>query len=112
MLEVAVLAAHALGWLSAAQQRRLIELVTTRAAEVLGVVGHGITVGARGDVLVHGQERVVDLLREHREPDVVVARGRVVARTSTTTTLHLPGADGSGTIAGDGTDRPRTEAGR
>lgn len=112
MLEVAFLAAHALGWLSAAQQRRLIELVTTRAAEVLGVVGHGIAVGARGDVLVHGQERVVDLLREHREPDVVVARGRVVARTSTTTTLHLPGADGSGTIAGDGTDRPGTEAGR
>jgi cytosine deaminase len=112
MLEVAFLAAHALGWLSAAQQRRLIELVTTRAAEVLGVASHGIAVGARGDVLVHGQERVVDLLREHGAPDVVVARGNVVARTSTTTTLRLPGADGFGTIAGDGTDRRGTEAGR
>lgn len=112
MLEVAFIAAHALGWLSGAQQRRLVELVTTRAAEVLGVAGHGIAVGARGDVLVHGQERVVDLLREHRAPDLVVARGHVVARTSTTTTLHLPGAEGFGTIARDGADRPGKEAGR
>lgn len=109
MLEVAFLAAHALGWLSAAQQRRLIELVSTRAADVLGVPAHGIEVGARGDLLVHGQERTVDLLREHRAPDLVIARGCVVARTTTTTTLDLPVTDSHRGTARDGVQRPGTE---
>lgn len=91
MLEVAFLAAHSLGWLSTAQQRRLLDLVSTRAADVLGVRDHGLTVGARGDLLLHGQERIVDLLREHRAPEVVVAGGRVVARTEITTWVDPQG---------------------
>lgn len=108
MLEVAFLAAHSLGWLSTAQQRRLLDLISTRAADVLGVRDHGLAVGARGDLLLHGQERIVDLLREHRAPEVVVARGRVVARTEITTMVDAQGAIGvhrSPVVA----ERPMTE---
>jgi hypothetical protein len=46
MLEVAFLASHALGWLdSGPRQQRLIDLVTTRAAEVLGIDGHRMAEG-------------------------------------------------------------------
>jgi cytosine/creatinine deaminase len=89
MLEVAFLSAHALGWLSEARQHRLLDLVTTRAADVLGVVGHTIAVGSPANLLVHGHERVVDVLREHAAPTCVISRGRVVAETTTETALHL-----------------------
>lgn len=91
MLEVAFLAAHALGWLSQAQQARLIDLVTTRASEVLGRDGRGLVEGARADLVVHDQDRVVDVLREHAAPRWVVSRGRVVAETTTATAFDLPG---------------------
>jgi cytosine deaminase len=93
MLEVAFLAAHALGWLSGERQRRLIELVTTRAAEVLGLTPNPLEVGSAGDLVVHHDERLVDVLRAHREPRVVVSRGRVVATTTIETTLTLPMED-------------------
>ncbi len=81
MLEVAFLAAHVLGFLSGPDQLRLLDLVTERAARVLGIQGHGIAVGNRADLCVHHQERVVDVLREHARPRRVLRRGRVVAES-------------------------------
>lgn len=92
MLEVAFLAAHAIGWLSTAQQARLLDLVTSRAADVLGVAGHGLAVNHSANLVVHDHERLVDVLREHAAPRVVVAGGRVVARTTSQTTFHLDDA--------------------
>ena len=57
MLEVAFLAAHVLGFLSGPDQLRLLDLVTERAARVLGIEGHGIAVGNRADLCVHHHER-------------------------------------------------------
>jgi cytosine deaminase len=79
LLEVAFLAAHLLGFRSAADQVRLVEMVTTRAAAVLGVDGHRIAPGNPANLCVHAAERVVDLLRDHAAPRWVVSRGRVVA---------------------------------
>jgi cytosine/creatinine deaminase len=93
MLEIAFLAAHSLGWLSGAHQRRLLDLVTTRAADVLGVEGHAIAEGNPANLVVHDQERIVDVLREHAAPRHVVSRGRLVAGTTTETTLHLDAED-------------------
>jgi cytosine deaminase len=91
MLEVAFLCAHALGWLAAPQQERLLDLVTTRAAEVLGIDDHRIAEDHRADLVVHAHERTVDVLREHAPPRWIVSRGRVVAATTTTTEFtHLP----------------------
>ena len=84
MLEVAFLAAHVLQFLSAEDQRVLLDLVTRRAADVLGIPGHAIETGNRADLCIHGSERVVDLLREHAAPRWVVRAGRVVAETETT----------------------------
>ncbi len=88
MLEVAFLAAHLLGFLSGPDQLRLIDLVTTRAARVLGVDDHAIAVGNRADLCVHGQERVVDVLREHDRPRWVLRGGRLVAQSEEQTQIH------------------------
>ncbi len=88
MLEVAFLAAHLLGFLSGPDQLRLLDLVTTRAARVLGIEGHTIEVGNRADLCVHGAERVVDLLREHALPRWVLRAGRLVAESEVSTKIH------------------------
>jgi cytosine deaminase len=79
MLEVAFLAAHLLGFLTEADQCLLVEMVTTRAADVLGIARHRIAVGNKANICVHDGERVVDLLREHGQPRWVLRRGRLVA---------------------------------
>ncbi len=79
MIEVAFLAAHLLGFLSRPDQLRLIEMVTTRAADVLGLSGHRIAVGNPANLCVHSASRVVDLLREHGAPRCVVRDGQVIA---------------------------------
>jgi cytosine deaminase len=79
MLEVAFLAAHLLGFLSGPEQRWLLELVTCRAAAVLGLDGHRIAVGNPANLCIHHDERLVDVLREHAAPRYVVRDGVVVA---------------------------------
>ena len=88
MLEVAFLAAHVLGFLSGPDQLRLLDLVTERAARVLGIEGHGIAVGNRADLCVHHHERVVDVLREHARPRWVLRRGKVVAESEERSQIH------------------------
>jgi cytosine deaminase len=88
MLEVAFLAAHTLGFLTGPDQLRLLDLVTGRAARVLGIADHGIAVGNRADLCVHHHERVVDVLREHARPRWVLRAGRVVAESEEHSTIR------------------------
>jgi cytosine deaminase len=88
MLEVAFLAAHLLGYLTAADQLALVDMVTRRAARAIGVEGHVIEVGNRANLCVHEATRVVDLLAEHARPRYVVGAGRLLATSATTTSLH------------------------
>ncbi len=88
MLEVAFLAAHVLGFLSGPDQLRLLDLVTERAARVLGIRGHAIAVGNQADLCVHHHERVVDVLREHARPRWVLRGGRVVAESEERSQIH------------------------
>jgi len=85
MAEVAFLAAHALGFLSRADQERLVDFVTTGAARVLGIRDHAIAEGNPANLAIHGAEDVPGLLRDHAAPRWVVSRGRVVAETRTQT---------------------------
>ena len=81
----------------AEQQLRLLDLVTGRAARVLGIPGHGIAEGNRADLCVHHHERVVDVLREHARPRWVLRAGRVVALEGRTACLmQNPGHVGYG----------------
>ncbi|TAM84941.1 MAG: cytosine deaminase [Jatrophihabitans sp.] len=79
MLEVAFLAAHLLDFRTAADQRRLIEMVTTLAASAMGLTGHRIAVGNAADLCLQHAGRVVDVLRDHAAPRLVISRGRVVS---------------------------------
>jgi cytosine deaminase len=79
LLEVAFLAAHLLDMRSAPQLERLVDMVTSQAARVLGLTGYGLRVGSRADLLVHEAWRTVDLLARHAPPRAVVRAGRVVA---------------------------------
>ena len=88
MLEVAFLAAHTLRFLTSADQRLLVELITTRAADVLGVADHAIAEGNPANLCVHADSRLRDVLTEHARPRWVVREGRVVAESETTTRLH------------------------
>jgi cytosine deaminase len=81
MAEVAFLAAHLLGFLSNADQGRLLDFVTTGAAKVLGIPDHAIGEGHSANLVVHDCETVPDLLRNHAAPRWVVSRGRAVAET-------------------------------
>jgi cytosine deaminase len=89
MLEVAFLAAHLLGFLSTESQNRLLDLVTTKAARVLGVRDHAIAAGHVADLAVHDAERVVDVLRAHAAPRWVIGHGRVVADTTVDSRLSV-----------------------
>lgn len=83
MLEIAFLAAHLLDFRSAADQVTLIELVTTRAATVMGLHGHRIAVGRPANLAIHEAHRVVDLLRDHAAPRAVISLGRLAHQAAT-----------------------------
>lgn len=82
MLEVAFLASHLWEWKSTEDQLRLVDLVTTGAARVLGLAGHTVAEGSAANLCVHEAERIVDVLREHAAPRWVISRGAVVASSS------------------------------
>ncbi|HKA69668.1 MAG TPA: amidohydrolase family protein [Actinomycetes bacterium] len=90
MLEVAFLSAHILGLLDAAGTALVLDLVTTRAADVLGVDGHRLVVGGNADLVVHEDASARRVLARQDPPRYVIASGRMIAANSTTTTWHLP----------------------
>lgn len=87
MLEVAFLAAHALGFISNPDQLKLLDLITRRAARVLGIQGHAIAEGNVANLCLHHGERLVDVLSEHARPRFVIREGRVVAESEITSRL-------------------------
>ncbi len=92
MLEVAFLAAHALGFLAAPDQLRLLRFVTTSAARVLGIDDHAIAAGNPANLAIHDCEDVAALLSRHAAPRWVISRGRVVAETVESSELFQPRA--------------------
>jgi cytosine deaminase len=90
LVEVAFLAAHALEAVDTAGIDLVYDAVTTTAATVLGVTGHCLAEGGHADLVVHHQRTLRSVLAHHDVPAYVVASGRVVATSTTSTTLHLP----------------------
>jgi cytosine deaminase len=85
LLEVAFLAAHALGAVDEAGIDLVYDAVTTTAARVLGVTGHRLAEGGGADLVVHERSRLRDVVAHHDPPRHVIASGRVVAGSTTTT---------------------------
>jgi cytosine deaminase len=79
MLEVAFLAAHALGAFDQPGLDLVYDAVTTTAARVLGVRDHRLEPGGSADLVVHAHSTVRAVLAHHAPPAHVVASGRVVS---------------------------------
>ncbi len=82
MLEVVFLAAHALGATVGDRLEALFDAVTTTAAQVLGVPGHRLAVGAPADLVVLAGDTLREVVAAHAPPRYVVASGRVVAENT------------------------------
>lgn len=79
MQEVAFLAAHLLWFTARADIETLYDMVTTRAAQAMGLRDCTLTPGAPAHLVVLGQKNVVEALRYHAAPRFVVSYGKVVA---------------------------------
>jgi cytosine deaminase len=95
MTEVAFLAAHALEAVDTAGLDLVYDAVTTTAATVLGVPGHRLEVGGNADLVVHHQPALRAVLAHHEAPAYVVASGRLVATSASSTAWHLSSRDHS-----------------
>jgi cytosine deaminase len=96
MLEVVFLAAHVLGATVGPRLDALLDAVTTTAARVMGISRHELVVGGSADLVVLDGTTVREVVARHAAPRYVVASGRVVAETSTTSQLSLTSGHGPG----------------
>ena len=81
MLEIVFLAAHLLGASVGSRLDALLDAVTTTAARVMGIEGHGIEVGCRADLVVLDGTTVREVVARHSPPRYVIANGRIVAES-------------------------------
>ena len=91
LVEVAFLAAHALEAVDTAGINLVYDAVSTTAADVLGVTGHRLQVGGNADLVVHHHDNLREVVGHHEAPAYVVASGRLVASSTTSTSFHLEG---------------------
>lgn len=88
LLEVAFVASHILGAPTFAQMEMLFDMITDRAATVLGLRDYGVAVDRTANLVVLHGPTVHEALREHRPPRFVISHGRLVAETVEETRYH------------------------
>ena len=76
MLEVAFLAAHLMWMTSRAEMEILYDLITTNAAQALGIEDFGLAVGNVADLVVLNAGSVWEALWSHEAPRYVIKNGR------------------------------------
>ena len=90
MLEVAHMGAHCLQMMGTAQAATLLEMVTTRGAEVLNLENYGIEVGKQADFVVLQAADPMEALRLKPARLYVFRKGRIIASTPEVhSTVHL-----------------------
>ena len=65
------------------------DAVTTTAADVLGVDGHRLVEGGNADLVVHHHRTLREVVSHHEAPAHVIASGRLVASSASSTTFHV-----------------------
>lgn len=78
MLEVAFLAAHLMWMNSRPEMEILYNLITTNAAEALGLEGHKLEVGGKADLVVLEAGSVWEAIWNHDAPRFVVKNGKLI----------------------------------
>jgi cytosine/creatinine deaminase len=78
MLEVGFLNAHLL-WMTTRQEMEVLyEMITTRAAQAIGVEDFGLKVGCPANLVILGVSDVLEAFRYHDVPRHVISHGRLV----------------------------------
>jgi len=80
MLEVAFLASHILWMTSSEDLEKLYDMITFDAAKAINVRDFGLEVGATANLVVLREPSVLEALRYHEEPELVISHGKVVDR--------------------------------
>ena len=78
MLEVAFLAVHLLWMTTAAGMEKVYSMVTTDAAQAMGLEGFRLEVGGAAHLVVLDQPDIREALRNHAPPRYVVSHGRLI----------------------------------
>jgi len=87
-LEVGLIAAHAVQFTQPREIETLFDMCTTNAARILGRRDYGLRVGAVASLNVIDAPTYAEAFRTRADRRYVLFRGRVVAETRTTSTLH------------------------
>ena len=81
MLEVAFLASHLL-WMTAAEEMEILyDMITTKAAQAMGIKDFELKVGVPAHLVVLNQPNVLEALRYHERPAYVISHGKLVEKT-------------------------------
>lgn len=78
MLEVAFLAAHLMWMITPQDMEILYDLITTRAAQALGIKEFGLKAGNKADLVVLNAETVWEAIWNHEAPLHVIKSGREI----------------------------------
>jgi cytosine deaminase len=78
MLEVAFLASHLLWMTSAAEIETLYDMITSAAAQAMGIKDFSLKVGAPAHLVVLNERSVLEALRSHAAPRYVISHGKLV----------------------------------
>jgi cytosine deaminase len=78
MLEVAFLASHLLWMTTRSEMETLYDMITVNAAKAMNLTDYGLKVGGNANLVVLNQPNVLEALREHSAPRVVISHGKLV----------------------------------
>jgi cytosine deaminase len=78
MLEVAFLASHLLWMTTTSEMETLYDMITTRAAQAMGIPDFGLRIGAPAHLVVLKVMSVLEALRMHEAPAYVISHGKLL----------------------------------
>ena len=81
LLEVAFLASHLLWMTTADEMEALYDMITTSAAQAIGLADFQLRVGSLANLVVLDAPDVLEALRQHAEPVQVISQGALVDRS-------------------------------
>lgn len=78
MLQVAFLASHLLWMTTFEDLESLYDMITTKAAQVLGINNHRLEVGGNADLVILKQPNIYHAIWQHEAPAYVIKNGIVI----------------------------------
>jgi cytosine deaminase len=80
MLEVAFLAAHLLWMTTNRELETLYDMITANAARAMNIEDHSLKIGAPANLVLLEAPNVLEALREHDAPLLVISHGKIIDR--------------------------------